>query len=146
MRLSPRRKKKANNLSAQLFEQTHTILGTVVVCLFVIQPALGFIHHTQFTKTHSRGAFSHLHIWYGRCMIILGVINGGLGLQLATASTSLIIAYSVVAGAILIFYVVAKVLGHVRSSRNGRAQQNKEVPSPRSPPRSAHQDPPVVQA
>ena len=79
-------------------------------------------------------------------MIILGVINGGLGLQLATASNSLIIAYSVVAGAILIFYVVAKVLGYFRSSRNGRTEQNKEAPSPRSPPRSSHQDAPVVQA
>ncbi len=33
--------------------------------------------------------------------MILGVINGGLGLQLSAASNSLIIAYSVVAGAIL---------------------------------------------
>ncbi|KAF5976338.1 hypothetical protein FCOIX_7194 [Fusarium coicis] len=36
------------------------------------------------------------HIWYGRVLMILGIVNGGLGLQLAGASKKLIIGYGMV--------------------------------------------------
>ncbi|KAG8164640.1 hypothetical protein KVR01_004915 [Diaporthe batatas] len=98
-----------------LFENTHVKLGTVVVCVLVIQPGLGFIHHSQFAKTGSRGMFSHAHIWWGRIWLILGVINGGLGLQLSGASNGLIIAYSVIAAIMYLVYAVVKSLVSFRS-------------------------------
>lgn len=117
----------ANSTCSQLFTNSHVQLGTVVVCVLAIQPALGFIHHSQFAKTGSRGIFSHAHIWWGRIWLVLGVINGGLGLQLADASNSLIIAYSVIAVVMYLVYTVVKSLVSFRSrgrrnngSLNGR--------------------------
>ncbi|KAK2610787.1 hypothetical protein N8I77_004188 [Diaporthe amygdali] len=98
-----------------LFTNSHVQLGTVVVCVLAIQPALGFIHHQQFMKTGSRGIFSYAHIWWGRLWLVLGVINGGLGLQLTDASNSLIIAYSVIAVIMYLVYAVVKTLVSFRS-------------------------------
>ncbi len=90
-------------------------MGTVVVCLMVLQPLLGLAHHRHFVRNQSRGLVSHLHIWYGRILMVLGVVNGGLGLQLALASNNLIIAYAVVAAAMFVLvYGGAKILGVLR--------------------------------
>lgn len=89
----------------QLWGNTHTTLGLVVVAMFVIQPLLGLAHHFLFVKTLSRNVFSYLHIWYGRALMILAVVNGGLGLQLAGNSKGGTIAYSVVAGIFGVAYI-----------------------------------------
>jgi len=108
--------------SGILFDQAHTILGTVVICLFAVQPVLGFVHHRQYVKIQRRSAVSHAHIWFGRVLIVLGIVNGGLGLQLADERNSLVIAYSVVAGVVMLCYFLAKgfaVLGNKRTSSAG---------------------------
>lgn len=46
--------------------------------------------------------------------MVLGVVNGGLGLQLAMADNSLVIAYSVVAAVIFLLYAIGKVLVSLR--------------------------------
>lgn len=117
---------------AQIFEETHTIFGTVVVCLLAIQPALGLLHHRHYLKTQGRGVVSYAHIWWGRIMMILGVINGGAGLQLSRERSSLIIAYSVVAGVTFLSYFLFK--GWVVFFRNNKTDQTqKESNSPRRP-------------
>lgn len=112
-----------------LFTNTHVQLGTVVVCVLAIQPALGFIHHSQFAKTGSRGIFSHAHIWWGRIWLVLGVINGGLGLQLSGASHSLVIAYSVISVIMYLVYAVVKALVSFRSRgrRSNRSLEGRKV-------------------
>ena len=44
-------------------------LGTAVFALLTLQPLLRRLHF--------------LHIWMGRIVIMLGIINGGLGIRLA---------------------------------------------------------------
>ncbi|KAI1347384.1 hypothetical protein F5Y01DRAFT_295334 [Xylaria sp. FL0043] len=99
------------------FTETHTVLGTVVVALFGVQPLGGYIHHLYFVKHQKRGLVSHGHIWYGRILIVLGIVNGGLGLQLAGASHSLVIAYAVVAAVISSAYIGSAIFGEVRRHR-----------------------------
>ncbi|KAI0432644.1 iron reductase domain protein [Xylaria sp. FL1042] len=99
------------------FTENHTILGTVVVALFGVQPIGGYIHHLYFIKHQKRGLVSHGHIWYGRILIVLGIVNGGLGLQLAGASQSLVIAYSVVAAVIFSAYIGGAIFGEVKRHR-----------------------------
>lgn len=70
-------------------------------------------------KHQKRGLVSYGHIWYGRILIVLGIINGGLGLQLAGAGRSLVIAYSVVAAVVFVAYVVGAVYGETKRKRNG---------------------------
>lgn len=88
------------------------------MCLMVIQPFLGFAHHANFVKTQSRGAVSYAHIWFGRALLVLGVVNGGLGLQLSAERNSLVIAYSVIAGIVFLLYFAAKLWATSRKSQS----------------------------
>ena len=67
----------------------------------------------------SRGIVSYVHIWWGRLLMALGVINGGLGLSLAGASTALMAAYAAVAAIVFVCYVAAKGVGFLRARRRG---------------------------
>ncbi|TVY31409.1 Cytochrome b561 and DOMON domain-containing protein, partial [Lachnellula subtilissima] len=94
----------------QLWGNTHTELGVAIVALFLLQPFLGLAHHFLYQKHSSRTPVSHIHIWYGRILMILAVINGGLGLQLAANTRSGEIVYGVLAGVMAVVYVVIVVL------------------------------------
>jgi len=83
---------------SQLHKNTHTILGTVVVVALLFQPFLGIIHHRRYLAVQKRTAWTYVHVWYGRILILLGIINGGLGLQLAANTMAGKIAYSVLGG------------------------------------------------
>ena len=85
----------------QLFNTTHTIIGTALLALFLIQPLFGILHHILYRRTQSRTPVSHIHIWYGRALMVVAVVNGGLGLKLARPTgqgSSYTVVYSVVAG------------------------------------------------
>lgn len=89
----------------------------VFVGLF-IQPFLGFLHHSMFQKHQTRTAVSHVHIWFGRILIALGIINGGLGFKLADSmgqgSKSGKIAYSVLAAIFGVAWIAAIVVGEMK--------------------------------
>jgi uncharacterized membrane protein HdeD (DUF308 family) len=57
------------------------------------------------------------HIWYGRILIICGVINGGLGLQLAANSSNGNTAYGIVAGVMFVLYVVVVLIAGLRKRK-----------------------------
>lgn len=93
------------------------------MCFIVLffQPALGLIHHAQFKKYQTRTVWSHAHIWVGRLVITLGIINGGLGFQLAESMgmevKDRMIAYSVIAGVTWVAWVAATAIGERRRKR-----------------------------
>ncbi|VUC20328.1 unnamed protein product [Clonostachys rosea] len=99
------------------FDQTHTRLGVFVIALLGMQPILGLLHHMQYLRQGRRGAFGHVHIWYGRALIIMGMVNGGLGLQLTGASDVYIIVYSVVAGLSALLYAGYATVKSLRSEK-----------------------------
>lgn len=120
----------------QLFNQTHSILGTVVIGLLAVQPVLGLVHHRHYLKTQSRGLVSYLHIWWGRILMILGVINGGLGLELARESDGYIIAYGVVSGIVFMGYFGFKAFRHYRTPEapiDGEGPKRVNSKGPRRP-------------
>ncbi|KAJ6132260.1 hypothetical protein N7471_007475 [Penicillium samsonianum] len=101
----------------------HPIIGMVTVpCLILFQPAMGFLQHRYFRKTGGKSVFAYLHRWFGRCLIILGVINAGLGFRLTGIGLSIapvgaVIAYSVVAGIIGLVYILIVVIFPIRKRR-----------------------------
>ncbi|KAM5355807.1 hypothetical protein ACJ41O_002453 [Fusarium nematophilum] len=101
--------------------QAHTKMGTIVVALMGLQPILGWAHHRYFVSHGKRGIISHVHIWFGRILMILGIINGGLGLQLAGSPRGYVIAYSVVAGIAAVLYLAGLFLTGMR--RTARVKQ-----------------------
>ena len=78
---------------------------------------LGQIHHVMFKKYHERTVWSYAHIWLGRVAIFLGIVNGGLGLQLADNTSTGTIAYAVVAAVAGIAYIAAIVYSEWRRSK-----------------------------
>ncbi|KAE8135659.1 hypothetical protein BDV38DRAFT_294516 [Aspergillus pseudotamarii] len=101
----------------------HPIIGMVAVpALILFQPAMGFLQHRYFHKTGKKSVFAYLHRWFGRSMIVLGIVNGGLGFHLAqnvtaTAPVGAIIAYSVVAGIVGLVYVLVVIVLPLRKQR-----------------------------
>ncbi|TKA37195.1 hypothetical protein B0A49_13458, partial [Cryomyces minteri] len=61
----------------------HSIIGIIVIGALLFQPIGGFLHHYLYVKYQRPTAVGKSHRWIGRVFIILGTINGGLGLQLA---------------------------------------------------------------
>ncbi|RYP92813.1 hypothetical protein DL770_001093 [Monosporascus sp. CRB-9-2] len=100
---------------------THTNFGTVLVCLMALQPIGGYMHHRHYLQHKRRGIISHVHIWYGRALMLMGVVNGGIGIRWATdgevRGSPLMIAYSVVAAGMAIIYLGAKGFGVARRRR-----------------------------
>lgn len=119
---------------ARLLNNAHPILGIVVFILIIFQPVLGFVHHVAFKKYSRRTVWSYAHLWMGRIAITLGIINGGLGLQLSertrifSPSQGAIIGYSVAAGVMWLLWVASAIYGERKRSRQGAA--NAEVAPP----------------
>ncbi|KAL6887043.1 hypothetical protein GGI43DRAFT_426070 [Trichoderma evansii] len=101
-------------------------MGTIIVALLAILPIFGWLHHNYSVKNQSRGIISYVYICYGRSLLIVGIVNGGLGLQLAYQSKGLIIAYSVVAGVIVLVYFVSFATKTIDS----KSKQPQHIESP----------------
>lgn len=105
----------ASNL--RMLSEAHAKIGIALFVALFVQPILGFVHHAMFKKVGRRTFWSYGHLWLGRSIVTLGIINGGLGLQLATRSgigaptQTHIIIYGVVAGVMWLLYVLAAVYG-----------------------------------
>ncbi|KHO00067.1 uncharacterized protein MAM_01990 [Metarhizium album ARSEF 1941] len=100
--------------AGSLFQDAHTQIGLVVSILMTIQPVLGWLHHERFLKHRRRGPVSHVHIWLGRVVMLFGIIDGGIGLQSAGASSRFITTYSVVAALVSVMYLVGVTFGRVK--------------------------------
>jgi hypothetical protein len=62
----------------------HQWLGLFLFLGLMIQGGLGYYHHRRFIadKPASRRWFTKVHLWFGRLLIFLALINMGLGMQL----------------------------------------------------------------
>lgn len=108
----------------------HPIIGLVVLGALFFQPVLGLIHHARFKKLRRRQIWSHLHLWNGRLMIPLGIINGGLGLRIAGAPGRLVAAYAAVAAIMGGLWIAVSVMSEVRRAKQTeRGQINRATPA-----------------
>lgn len=108
---------------ANLIGRYHPIIGIVLFVVLFIQPVLGLIHHCQYKKLGRRTFWSYGHLWLGRLLVPLGMINGGLGLLLATETgygrptTGQVTAYGVVAGVMSLLWLAATIFGERRREK-----------------------------
>ena len=63
--------------------QPHQVLGIAVVLILLFQLVFGYLHHQRYQQLGRRTLFSHLHLWTGRVVIILGMVNASLGFVLS---------------------------------------------------------------
>lgn len=116
-----------------LWSDPHTKLGAGILVLALLMPILGLVHHNMYKRKaaqHKKGgpkpgrtAPGYIHLWLGRILIVLGIVNGGLGIRLASNSPlssspkMKIILYSVGAAIMFLLYVVFVILGETRRAR-----------------------------
>merc|ERR1711881_560505 len=74
----------------------HAIIGTIVVAILILLPVGGYIGHHMY-KSRGRNLMGLAHAWGARFAIILGIINGGLGINLAGEDSKFWIPYTVIA-------------------------------------------------
>ncbi|KAH7393602.1 hypothetical protein BKA64DRAFT_92005 [Cadophora sp. MPI-SDFR-AT-0126] len=112
-------------VSKQL-DEAHSIIGLVVVGCLLIQPVTGLTHHLLYKRVGRPNAATYPHIWWGRAVITLGIINGGLGLQLSANTKTGEIAYGVVAGVMWLIWMAVIVMAFLRS-RNPKDETGEGV-------------------
>lgn len=92
----------------------HAIIGLVVVGSLLLQPITGLLHHRIIKRTGRPNFATYPHVWWGRTIITMGIINGGLGLMLSGESTKYEIIYGVIAGFIWLMWMLAIALTYAR--------------------------------
>ena len=105
----------------------HPIIGIVLLAVLFFQPLFGVLHHQMFKRKQGRGVFSYLHIWEGRLAVLLGIINGGLGLQLAgDVGRWYTIVYGVFAGLMGLVFLGSVIYGEVKGQMKTRMSSDRE--------------------
>ncbi|KAH6684076.1 hypothetical protein B0J14DRAFT_3467 [Halenospora varia] len=98
--------------------EAHSIIGIFVGAALLLQPLTGVVHHLLYKRTSGPNVATYPHVWWGRAIITLGIINGGLGLQLsANATKGQNTAYAVVAAIMWLLWMAAIVVGICKSRR-----------------------------
>ena len=80
------------------------------------------LHAGKSTKPSGRTPIGRVHLWVGRSLIVLGIINGGLGIRLASFSPfqtdettrKAKIVYGIVAAVMFVLYLVLVVVFEIR--------------------------------
>lgn len=115
------------------YQNYHPILGILIFIILFFQPVSGALHYIGFRKHSRRGFASHVHIWMGRTFIILGIINGGLGLYISgNANGGQIMAYGLLSGMVVLVWMMASVFGEIRKHRRDVPKKGKKAPGTRA--------------
>ncbi|KAL8796368.1 MAG: hypothetical protein Q9195_001275 [Heterodermia aff. obscurata] len=105
----------------------HPIIGTIVIGLLVLQPFLGYIHHLIYVREHKPTLWIYSHIWYGRALILVAVINAGLGLQLSGNTVKGEIAYGVIAGVMFLLYLAVLAFSYMKKDNRHEGETDQAM-------------------
>lgn len=110
----------------------HPIIGIIVIGVLFLQPFGGLLHHMLFRKHQKPTVWGAAHRWMGRVMLILGAINGGLGLQLSADTVKGEIAYGVLAGIFFALWAVSLVLDKRQKAKSMESVEGSPAQEKRS--------------
>jgi hypothetical protein len=100
----------------------HSMIGLVVVGGLLLQPISGMTHHLLYKKTGGANVATYPHIWWGRAIVTLGIINGGFGLQLSGNTTKGEVAYAIVASVMWVLWMVVIVFSFAKARRTSEKE------------------------
>ncbi|OAX77989.1 hypothetical protein ACJ72_07706 [Emergomyces africanus] len=101
----------------------HPIIGYVVIGWLVLcQPVLGYWHHRNYVRTQGPSVMGRVHRWVGRSMLVLGIVNGGLGFRFSgigkeTVPKAGVIVYAIIAGIMGTVYVIISMWGTLKKKK-----------------------------
>jgi hypothetical protein len=87
----------------------------VVFAAIFLQIGLGLSHHLIFMRSGTPTVLGKIHRFLGISILVLGIVNGGLGLDFAGSST---VAYSVVVAIMAVIFLAASVYIHHYNRRH----------------------------
>ncbi|KAL9108624.1 MAG: hypothetical protein Q9227_006570 [Pyrenula ochraceoflavens] len=134
----------ANRVKAffDVWHDPHIIIGLIVFGAAALMPLMGTIHHAIF-KSHraatgkaSPTPWGTTHRWLGRVLLLLGIINAGLGFRLSLDSPTQnhdlvrvgILVYSCVSVAMVVLYGFVAIKSEFRRySSSSSSSQRTEV-------------------
>lgn len=99
----------------------HAIIGIVTFSLLWAQAVWGYVAHSFYKTYQHRTWLAYGHVWLGRTLITVGMIQGGLGLLLADdAGPAYYKAYGIVAGIIWFAYMSFSIWSDVNKPVRSR--------------------------
>jgi hypothetical protein len=107
-------------ISKQYWKFAHSILGTIVVGLFIIPLILGYMQHDYYEAHQKRSWRGIYHFWTARILILLGIIDGYVSF-----GPNLI--YATIGGLVIIFYLVTLFILGWREKRNVHAVRDATI-------------------
>ncbi|KIW91581.1 uncharacterized protein Z519_07548 [Cladophialophora bantiana CBS 173.52] len=117
----------------------HMVIGYILVAwMGIFQPTLGLLQHIHFRKFGTRSAYGQTHRWLGRAMILLGVVNGGLGFKTVGmigteyVPTYSVVLYSIFSAVVFIVYLVVLLFPRYTNSAEAAQSLAGEKPRPRT--------------
>ncbi|KAI7498548.1 hypothetical protein KC367_g4963 [Hortaea werneckii] len=90
------------------FNSGHQVLGLIIFATIFIQLGLGIIHHLIYRRTKQPTIISKIHLVLGPLLILLALINGGLGFNLAENHHDNI-PYGIVVAVVAIIFIAIRL-------------------------------------
>jgi hypothetical protein len=132
---------------AHMLSYPHSIIDFIVILGCVLQPVTGWWHHALYKKRTGNGSgngkevgstkrtykVTYMHVWWGRILITLGIINDGLGLQLARrvyvidTPIAAEIGYGIGAGVVCAVWIGVSFVVYLRNKRRSEAGKSEKV-------------------
>jgi hypothetical protein len=112
-------------LSQGDYNSAHQIIGLVLFSLLAIQALGGLIHHLMYKRTGKPTIIGKVHVVLGICLLILGIVNTPLGLNLAHDShynKYYIIVVSIL-GALFLAVRFWKIWDNRKKAKKGEAKE-----------------------
>jgi hypothetical protein len=110
-----------------MLDSAHAIIGLIIICSCIIQPVTGLAHHLLYKSVGRPNKATYPHVWWGRAIITLGVINGGIGLQLARCTTETTIGYGTGAGFVWILWMSVILMAFIRSRKKLEGETGERI-------------------
>ena len=118
------------SLQSKDFNSAHQILGLIILLGLLIQIGLGLIHHTMYARTQKPTPFGRVHFFLGPFIMLLGLINAGVGFHFS-GNSRLNIPYGAVVGAIVVvLFIILGCWLCLRRRRKYKPQTLEEYQQP----------------
>lgn len=110
-----------------MLDSTHAIIGLIIICGCILQPVTGLAHHLLYKSVGRPNKATYPHVWWGRAIITIGAINGGIGLQLARCTRETGIGYGVGAGIVWVLWMGVILMAFISGRKKLEGETGEKI-------------------